>query len=117
MAIQFVKNATVLVKNMCYCHCLSEWTNPHNLCMNTKDNAVCVHRSREYAWWELERGQLLSLDGARGLCLRCLYGKAWVTQAGDEEDYLLEASDPLALDRRGRIVIEALSSCRLTIGD
>ena len=64
----------------------------------------------------LEKGQLLSLDNVRGLCLRCLYGKAWVTQAGDEKDYLLETGDPLAVDRRGRVVIEALSSCRLTIG-
>jgi len=96
--------------------------------MNTKDSAVCVGRSRGHAWWErlivrsssprelrLEKGQLLSLDNVRGLGLRCLHGETWITQSDDEQDHLLEAGDSLALDRTGRVVIEALSLCRLSI--
>ena len=50
------------------------------------------------------------MDGdRRGLTLRCLAGKAWVTQPGDRRDHALAAGNEFKVTRSGRVVVEALS--------
>lgn len=57
----------------------------------------------------LEDGEVLSFPGDEpGARLYCLAGTAWLTQAGDSIDHLLQAGDGFPLHRGGRVVLQAL---------
>jgi hypothetical protein len=62
----------------------------------------------------LHKGELLTLDNDRGgLKVRCSSGRVWVTQEGDNRDYILGPGHEVELRRFGRIAVTALeeSSC------
>jgi hypothetical protein len=50
-----------------------------------------------------------------GLEIRVLSGRAWVTQEGDGEDHVVEASGAFVTDRKGRVGIQALTSARVAV--
>jgi hypothetical protein len=57
--------------------------------------------------WELEPGELVRLDDARGITLRVTRGALWITQEHDVRDIVLAAGDSFTIDRRGLTVVEA----------
>jgi len=57
--------------------------------------------------WDLAKGELVKLDGARGTTLRVTRGAIWLTQERDTRDIVLTAGDTFTVDREGVTVIEA----------
>jgi hypothetical protein len=59
---------------------------------------------------ELHRGETIAVNGdRRGVKLRCLSGRVWITQPGDGTDYLLGAGREFMVTRAGKVVIQALT--------
>jgi hypothetical protein len=56
---------------------------------------------------DLERGDLLRLDDARGTTLRVTRGKLWVTQHRDLRDIVLVPGDVWTIERRGLTLARA----------
>jgi hypothetical protein len=62
-------------------------------------------KAKEYC---LNQGQTLHFDGdQRGMVIENLFGKVWLTQEGDPEDYMLTIGSQFAVAKRGRVVLEA----------
>ena len=57
--------------------------------------------------WDLEPGELVQLDGARGTTLRVTRGTLWVTLENDLRDVVLSAGDSFMVDRGGLTIVEA----------
>jgi hypothetical protein len=57
--------------------------------------------------WELEPGELVRLDDARGTTLRVTRGTLWITLEHDIRDIVLTAGDAFTIDRGGLTVVEA----------
>lgn len=53
--------------------------------------------------------------GRRGPLVVCLKGVVWLTQAGDEQDYILGAGDWVTVRRRGTVLVEALRDAQVRI--
>ncbi|MBJ6724593.1 DUF2917 domain-containing protein [Geomesophilobacter sediminis] len=64
----------------------------------------------------LEKEQGVTLQGdCRGIRVRCLAGVLWLTQCGDERDYLLRPEEEFVVRRRGKVIIEAWRDAVLTL--
>jgi len=63
----------------------------------------------------LERDQLMSLRGGKGVRVACLTGVLWITQEQDKEDVILEPGQSLVVDHSGLTVIMALGSATLRV--
>ena len=63
----------------------------------------------------LERDQLVSLRGGKGVRVACLTGALWITQEHDKEDVILEPGQSLVVDQPGLTVIMALGSATLRV--
>jgi hypothetical protein len=66
--------------------------------------------------WQLARGELIQLDGARGTRLRVTRGTLWVTLERDLRDIVLGAGDSFTIDRGGVTVIEAQGEATVCVG-
>lgn len=61
----------------------------------------------------MNEGSMVRLErDARGVIVRCTKGIVWITQQGDFIDYLLHSGECLAINRKGFVVITALSDAR-----
>jgi len=65
--------------------------------------------------WELESGEYVKLDGARGTTLRVTRGTLWLTQERDTRDIVLSAGDVFTIDRGGLTLIEAQRSATVCV--
>jgi hypothetical protein len=64
----------------------------------------------------LENSELLDLgEKLQGVCIECLDGRCWLTQAGDSRDHLLGAGDSFTIRTGGRLIITATKACRLKL--
>jgi hypothetical protein len=63
----------------------------------------------------LERGEALSLKGARGFHIVGESGTVWVTQECCDVDHIVGPGDRLTLTMTGRTVVEALSAAVVRI--
>ena len=62
----------------------------------------------------LRKNETMSVKGdSRQLAISCHTGEFWLTQQGDPNDYLIEAGQKFTVNRKGKIVIVALSSTSL----
>jgi hypothetical protein len=62
---------------------------------------------------KLTRNQLRALRGDnRKVRIRCLEGLIWITQKGDDEDYLLQDGHEFTITRRGEVVLQGLPAAR-----
>ena len=60
------------------------------------------------AWsLRLPRGAALRLTAARGVEVRALEGRVWLTEEGSPEDVFLGAGDAHTIGNNGRVVIQA----------
>ena len=70
-------------------------------------------KAREYS---LGQGQMLHFDGdQRGMTVKSRYGKIWLTQENDLEDYLLTPSEEFVITKRGLVVLEATQEALVSI--
>ena len=56
----------------------------------------------------LSRGDMLSLDDARGMRIQVRHGALWVTQERGRADHFVGPGAHFTVSRRGRTVVEAL---------
>ena len=63
----------------------------------------------------LHAGQLAIIDRPQGVTITCTSGAAWLTQGSAMRDFVLYNRDRLLLDRRSRVIVEALFDCSLRI--
>lgn len=64
---------------------------------------------------ELPAGQLLKLEGPRGLQVTCELGHLWITEEAQPEDVWLAAGQRVWLVGDGLAVLEAKGDARLRI--
>jgi hypothetical protein len=67
------------------------------------------------ATMNLERAQILKLQGAKGVRLACRQGCLWVTQEGIERDDFLVPGVGLEIEVAGVVVIEAMMASSVAI--
>jgi hypothetical protein len=65
--------------------------------------------------WDLEPGEIVRLDGARGTTLRVTRGTLWITLEHDTRDVVLEAGDAFTIDRGGLTIVEAQNSAAVCV--
>lgn len=65
----------------------------------------------------LHKGAVSSHVGERGRGVAVFEGRVWVTQDHDLRDFVLGAGDSFAIERRGQVVVEALSDASLLFFD
>jgi hypothetical protein len=56
---------------------------------------------------DLAAGETHSIAGRRGIVVRCLAGRLWVTQEGDRQDHIVPAGAFYCSAGKGRIVVNA----------
>lgn len=55
----------------------------------------------------LAHREATSIDVPAGAAIRCVAGRIWLTQEGDQGDYFVPAGTTFCTDRRGRVVVSA----------
>jgi len=64
----------------------------------------------------MHRNDFQNMRTARpGSTLFCATGVLWVTQAGDQRDYVLQPGEKMILTRRGKVLIEAMRDADLLV--
>jgi hypothetical protein len=69
--------------------------------------------------WQCEAlaaGQVLTRRAVAGLCVLCVSGRLWVTEAGSAVDHMLRAGEHCVVRGSGLVVIEALCDAVLSQG-
>ncbi len=57
----------------------------------------------------LLRDEFFKVSGdVRGLQIRCQSGKLWITQADDEQDYVLRAGERFIVGKPGLVLVQSL---------
>jgi hypothetical protein len=64
---------------------------------------------------DLQRGELLRLDTARGDRVQVLFGKVWLTEPRRLDDVFAGSGDEVMLDHGGRVLIEAQGFARVIV--
>lgn len=64
---------------------------------------------------DLQRGQLLRLDAARGARVQVLYGAVWLTEPRRLEDVFAASGDEVVLEHGGRVLLEAQGFARVIV--
>jgi hypothetical protein len=64
---------------------------------------------------DLQRGELLRLDAARGARLQVLYGAIWLTEPRRLDDVFAASGDDVVLDHGGRVLVEAQGFARVIV--
>jgi hypothetical protein len=65
----------------------------------------------------LAASQLFSLNPQRAeVQVQVVYGKIWLTQANDAQDYLLEAGERMTLRKKSKALIQALDGAGIRVG-
>ena len=65
----------------------------------------------------LRSGQVLTLDGAKGLRISSRTGTVWITEEGSVKDHIVGPGDSLILAHGGRTVVQALQAAWISIGE
>lgn len=64
---------------------------------------------------DLQRGQMLRLDAARGDRVQVLFGDVWLTEPRRLDDVFAGSGDEIVLDHGGRVLVEAQSFARVIV--
>ncbi len=64
---------------------------------------------------ELDKGELLALDGVRGQVLACAAGELWITLDGHREDIILGPGQRWQVPHDAPLVVSALKSSAFTV--
>lgn len=64
----------------------------------------------------LSKGELLVLRSSGGIeAVTVAEGRVWLTKSGDPRDYCLEAGTRLPLEKRCRVIVEAIEPAALVL--
>jgi hypothetical protein len=66
---------------------------------------------------DLEAGQLLSLDDARGTRIQAREGTVWITEEGEPQDFVVESGQSFVVKGRGRTLVQAMVDSRVALRD
>lgn len=58
----------------------------------------------------LEPGQVLTIDDAKGVHIRPVGAKVWVTEEGDCSDFVVNPGEEFIVSRKGRTVVQAIDT-------
>jgi hypothetical protein len=64
---------------------------------------------------ELQQGEILPLERARGVRITAVEGTLWVTEEHDPVDVVLEAGESHAVETAGRTLVQAMGRSRLSL--
>lgn len=64
---------------------------------------------------ELQPGEILPLERARGVRITAVEGTLWVTEEREPLDVLLKAGESYAVETAGRTVVQAMGRSRLAL--
>jgi hypothetical protein len=64
---------------------------------------------------ELQPGEILPLERAKGVRITAVEGTLWVTEEREPGDVLLEAGESYAVETTGRTVVQAMGRSRLAL--
>ena len=64
---------------------------------------------------DLQRGELLRLDTARGDRVQVLFGTVWLTEPRRLDDVFARSGDETALEHGGRVLLEAQGFARVIV--
>jgi hypothetical protein len=64
---------------------------------------------------DLQRGELLRLDAARGTRVQVLFGAVWLTEQRRLDDVFAASGDEVVLEHGGRVLIEAQGFARVIV--
>jgi hypothetical protein len=64
---------------------------------------------------ELEQGDLLPLDRAKGVRISCVEGALWLTEERDAADVVLQPGQSYEVEATGRTLIQAMSRSRVAV--
>ena len=84
---------------------------------NTRGNLLGkkVVSSNQRTDVQLAQGELFRLEGdQRGMLVKAMDGRAWLTQNGDNQDILLEKGEMYRINRSGRVVIQGWPSAQVS---
>jgi hypothetical protein len=75
--------------------------------LNTKEN---IHTLTEIS---LAKYKIWSIEGdRRSDVIRCVSGILWITQEGDQKDYVIEAGRNFWVTKTGTVIVQALDSSK-----
>jgi hypothetical protein len=63
----------------------------------------------------LDPGQVVTLDDARGTCIRARYGAVWITEEGSNRDFIVEPGEVHVVTRAGRTVVQAMQAAWIAL--
>ncbi len=58
----------------------------------------------------LQRGEVITLDDARGVRICPRGAKVWVTEEGDSSDFVVNPGEDFVVTRAGRTVVQAIDT-------
>jgi hypothetical protein len=64
---------------------------------------------------ELEQGDLLPLDGAKGVRVSCIEGSLWLTEERGAGDVVLQPGQSYEVAASGRTLVQAMSRSRVAV--
>ena len=65
---------------------------------------------------DLDASQIYRIKpGRAGRRIEVVSGTAWVTQSGDQEDYILKAGERLTVPRGGVVIVQGMRSAHLRV--
>lgn len=63
----------------------------------------------------LQRGEVITLDDARGVRILSRTGTVWVTEEGNPRDHILGPGECLVVGKTGRTVVQALQASSVAL--
>jgi|SRR6185436_17376460 len=63
----------------------------------------------------MPRGSLLLIEHGRGMQIELWDGELWITQEGDDRDYIIGPGARFRLDREGVVLANGLKGARITL--
>jgi len=64
---------------------------------------------------ELEQGNLLPLDRAKGVRISCVEGSLWVTEERGTADIVLQPGQSYEVEATGRTLVQAMNRSRVAV--
>ena len=63
----------------------------------------------------MARDKILDIKQALGVTVECLEGSVWVTLDGSTRDVILDAGQSFCVDRKQRVLIQAMATARVRL--
>ena len=64
---------------------------------------------------ELDQGDLLPLDSAKGVRISCVEGSLWLTEERGAADVVLQPGQSYEVEATGRTLVQAMSRSRVAV--